>query len=69
MAPDLSEEKISPPGKLTGAEIGVGASIGKTSIQVAKLPRILVVSTGDELVEILQGKYIKKDLKLEKISQ
>ena len=38
--------------KLGPAEIGLGASIGKAEITVANLPRCLVVSTGNELVDI-----------------
>jgi molybdopterin molybdotransferase len=34
------------------AIIGISASIGKTNLLVRKLPRVLVVSTGDELVRI-----------------
>jgi molybdopterin molybdotransferase len=37
---------------ITSAEIGVGASIGKAEVLVSRLPRILVISTGDELVPI-----------------
>jgi molybdopterin molybdotransferase len=36
------------------AEIGIAASIGKSSLKVKRLPRVLVCSTGDELVEIQQ---------------
>jgi len=39
---------------ISPAEIGVGASIGKTQVNVARLPSIVVISTGDELVEIDQ---------------
>ena len=38
--------------KLSPAEIGVGASIGKAEVLVSKLPSILIISTGDELVDI-----------------
>ena len=37
---------------LTASEIGVGASIGKYEIKVSKLPKTIVISTGDELVNI-----------------
>lgn len=37
---------------ISPAEIGVGASIGKTMALVSRLPRTLIVSTGDELVEV-----------------
>jgi len=40
--------------KISPAEIGLGASIGKAKVQVAKLPKIMVISTGDELVPIDQ---------------
>ncbi len=43
-----SGKKISP------SEIAVGASIGKTFPLVYKMPKIAVISTGDELVEIEQ---------------
>ncbi len=33
-------------------EIGVAATIGKEQIKVARLPRVMIISTGDELVEI-----------------
>jgi len=32
--------------------VGIGASIGQTMARVAKLPKVIVISTGDELVEI-----------------
>ena len=38
--------------KLTAAEIGILASVGKTKILVKKLPKVAVVSTGNELVEV-----------------
>lgn len=34
------------------AEIGIAASIGKETLKVYRLPRVLICSTGDELVEI-----------------
>lgn len=37
---------------LTAAEIALAATVGKSSLQVSRLPRIAVVSTGDELVGI-----------------
>jgi molybdopterin molybdotransferase len=39
-------------GKITAAEIATAATLGKTHLQVAKLPKIAIVSTGDELVDI-----------------
>lgn len=38
--------KIAPP------EIATAASIGKSVLQVARLPRVAIVSTGDELVDV-----------------
>ena len=38
--------------KCSPAEIGLGASIGKAKVKVAKLPKLMVISTGDELVQI-----------------
>lgn len=40
--------------KLSPAEIGVGATIGKAQIVVARLPKVLIISSGDELVDIHQ---------------
>lgn len=34
------------------AEIGVIATVGKAQVQVAKPPKVLIISTGDELVEV-----------------
>ncbi len=40
--------------KLSGSEIGVGASIGRSEIIVSRLPKSIVISTGNELVEVDQ---------------
>ena len=40
--------------QLSASEIGVGASIGKSEIQVSRLPKTIIISTGNELVEIDQ---------------
>ena len=37
---------------ISPAEIGVAATVGKAKIKVSKLPRVLIISTGDELVDI-----------------
>lgn len=37
---------------ISPSEIGVGASIGKSIALVGKMPKIMVISTGDELIEI-----------------
>lgn len=38
--------------RLTGREIAVAASCGKEEIEVSSQPKVIVVTTGDELVEI-----------------
>ncbi len=37
---------------ISAAEIGVFATVGKTTVKVAKLPKVMIVSTGDELVGV-----------------
>ncbi len=37
---------------ISAAEIGVLASVGKSTVTVAKMPKVMVISTGDELVEV-----------------
>lgn len=37
---------------LSSTEIGVCATVGKSEIKVSRLPRTVIISTGDELVEI-----------------
>lgn len=39
---------------ISPAEIGVLATVGKSNIKVANLPKVMVISTGDELVEVNQ---------------
>lgn len=39
---------------ISAAEIGVLATVGKTTVRVAKNPKVMLISTGDELVEIDQ---------------
>ena len=39
---------------ISPAEIGVAATVGKTHIDVAMLPKAVIISTGDELVRIDQ---------------
>ncbi|MFT5383523.1 MAG: molybdopterin molybdotransferase [Saprospiraceae bacterium] len=38
--------------KISPAEIGVAATIGKAKIKVSRLPRSIIISTGDELVRV-----------------
>lgn len=48
-------EAIVPVSRVMGAaEIAVGATVGKTHLKVHKLPSVVIVSTGDELVSIDQ---------------
>ncbi|RLK03034.1 molybdopterin molybdotransferase MoeA [Tenacibaculum discolor] len=37
---------------ISAAEIGVLATVGKTTVKVAKQPKVMIVSTGDELVDV-----------------
>ena len=37
---------------ISPAEIGVIATVGKSTIKVAKQPKVMIVSTGDELVDV-----------------
>jgi len=46
---DILLEKNS---KITPAEMGILATVGKSQVQVHKLPRVAVISTGNELVDI-----------------
>lgn len=45
---------IKAPHTIGSAEVGVLATVGKSEINVLRFPRVLVVSTGDELVEVNQ---------------
>lgn len=37
---------------ISPAEVGILATVGKTVVQVARTPKVMVISTGDELVEV-----------------
>ena len=37
---------------ISPAEIGVLATVGKATVKVAKQPKVMIISTGDELVEV-----------------
>ncbi|MGG8495976.1 molybdopterin molybdotransferase MoeA [Tenacibaculum sp. TC6] len=37
---------------ISAAEIGVLATVGKAMVKVARLPKVMIVSTGDELVDV-----------------
>ena len=38
--------------QISPADIGVLATVGKATVKVAKLPKVMIVSTGDELVSV-----------------
>ncbi len=40
---------------ISPAEIGVLATVGKSTVKVAKQPKVLIISTGDELVEVSEN--------------
>ncbi|MDQ8186374.1 molybdopterin molybdotransferase MoeA [Pelagicoccus sp. SDUM812002] len=48
------KELLSAHRLITAKEIAIAASVGKTEIVTSKMPRIAIVSTGDELVSIEQ---------------
>lgn len=49
----VAGEVMVPPGtRLTGREIAVAAACGYGTVVVSQLPRIAVIATGDELVEV-----------------
>lgn len=37
---------------ISPAEVGVAATVGKSELQVTKLPKVAIISTGDELVNV-----------------
>ncbi len=39
---------------ISGAEANICATVGKATVKVAKLPQVMVISTGDELVPIVE---------------
>lgn len=38
--------------KISAAEIGVFATVGKTTVKVARQPKVMIISTGNELVQV-----------------
>jgi molybdopterin molybdotransferase len=42
------------------AIINMAAAVGKTRLLVKKIPRIVVISTGDELVEVTRSPLLSK---------
>lgn len=53
---DISKgTSIVPKGKrLSSAEINIAAAVGKATLQVRKMPKVVIFSTGDELVPVHQ---------------
>ncbi|MEX0314740.1 MAG: molybdopterin molybdotransferase MoeA [Allomuricauda sp.] len=49
-----NDELLNPSTIITSSEIGVLASVGKSEVLVKKLPKIAVISTGNELVDVEQ---------------
>lgn len=45
---------LRPGYQINAAAIGIAATIGKDQLKVSKLPKVMIISTGDELVEINQ---------------
>lgn len=45
---------VSKGNRLSSAEINIAAAVGKASLQVKKMPRVVIFSTGDELVPVHQ---------------
>ena len=43
---------IHPGKRISSSEVGVCATVGSSNVQVARLPRTIIISTGDELVDI-----------------
>lgn len=44
---------VIPAGRvISPAEVGVAATVGKAQVLVSRLPKVLIISTGDELVDI-----------------
>lgn len=39
---------------ISSAEIGVLATVGKAMVHVFKMPKLMIISTGDELVEVIE---------------
>jgi len=49
----LQNSKVVTGGKIISpAEVGVAATVGKAMLKVSRLPKAIIISTGDELVEI-----------------
>lgn len=40
---------------ISSAEIGIFATVGKSTVKVARQPKVLIISTGDELVDVSEN--------------
>ncbi len=45
-------ELLRPGYQINAAAIGIAATIGKDQLSVSKLPKVMIISTGDELVDV-----------------
>ncbi len=43
---------LEPGVKISSAEIGVCATVGKVFLEVSRLPKVIIISTGDELINV-----------------
>lgn len=50
-----NEVLIEPGRKITGAEVAILATVGYSAVEVTKQPKIAVLATGDELVEVTEA--------------
>lgn len=41
--------------RISSAEVGVFATVGKTTVTVAKQPKVMIISTGNELVDVFEN--------------
>ncbi len=41
--------------KISVAEIGVFSTVGKSMLKVSRLPKVMIISTGDELVDVIES--------------
>ena len=56
-------EILQPGKRLSSSEIGVCATVGKERIKVSRLPKTIIISTGDELVEIDQRLKVSTEIR------
>ncbi|MEM6965403.1 MAG: molybdopterin molybdotransferase MoeA [Bacteroidota bacterium] len=49
------DQVVTAPKIISPAEMGVAATVGKAAVRVSRLPKVIIISTGDELVEVDQN--------------